>query len=365
LSNPDKSRNPAGAHKAPPGSVSIPGEEYPPPAIDPDAVKRIEDLVSGYVETLTSLDSGTSEGARALDAIARLGERDFIVTASLSGRLLDRRFKAMNEHLASKAPMARRLTDLRKAADELDPSRLRLGGGRSPSDEMRELDRYFERFSRTQPKLESILADLTQSRFVLEQDNAAIVTEQEALAAEVDTLRQFAFLAERLDSELETRIRLIAESDAARAKSLKAQALTVVKRRRAEILMQLTIATQGYAALEVVESNNAEVIKSVASAITTTSTALRTAVVVAQAAASQRMVLEHLEAARMAATTMAGNAATLEAEVAGPGGRIDEFKQAWTEVRASLDRVDAQKAEVLRSISSADRELTHPPHSFR
>jgi len=62
----------------------------------------------------------------------------------------------------------------------------------------------------------------------------------------------------------------------------------------------------------------------------------------------------------MAATTMAGHAATLEAEVSGPGGRIAEFKQAWGEVRASLDRVEAQKADVLKSISRADRELTHP-----
>jgi len=328
-------------------------------------VEHVERLVAEFVRVLTSTDAGSPEYARTVDSVARLGERDFVVMAAMSGRVLDRRFKSMSGHLAAKAPMARRLIDLRLAADELDPSKLKLGGGRSPRDEIRELDRYFERFSRTQPRLEAILAELTQSRFVLEQDNAAIASEQTALSGEVETLRGFALLAERLETELAARVDGIAETDAPRARALRSGPLAAVVRRRGEIVTQLAIATQGCAALEVVEANNAEVISSVAAAISTTSTALRTAVVVAQAAASQRLVLEHLEAARQAATTMAGHAATLEAEVAGPGGRIDEFKRAWAEVRASLDRVDAQKAEVLRSISSADRELTRSRGSGR
>lgn len=328
--------------------------------IDPAAVERIEQLVAEHVELVVSLDRRTPEFRRTLAAIDRLGERDFVATAAMSGRVLDRRFRAVDSLLAAKAPMARRLAELRKAADELDPARLKLGGDRSPEDEIRSLDRYFERFARTQPRLEAILGDLGQARFALDQDNAAIASELASLATEMETLRQYAFLAGRLDDELTARIGRIAETEPARAEALRSDVLTVVKRRRGEILTQLAIATQGYTALRVVEDNNAEVIDAVASAVSTTAAALNTAVMVAQAAASQRMALEHLAAARLAASTMAENAAALEAGVAGAGGRVAVLKGAWDEVRAALDRVDAQKALVLQTISAADRELTRP-----
>ena len=47
----------------------------------------------------------------------------------MSGRLLDRRFRAIDAALlGSRAPMARQLADLRKVAAQIDPARLKLGG---------------------------------------------------------------------------------------------------------------------------------------------------------------------------------------------------------------------------------------------
>lgn len=50
----------------------------------------------------------------------------------------------------------------------------------------------------------------------------------------------------------------------------------------------------------------------------------------------------------------------LAAHVPDALARVETLRGAWAEVSAALDRVDAQKAEALRTISSADRELTHP-----
>ena len=97
-----------------------------------------------------------------------------------------------------------------------------------------------------------------------------------------------------------------------------------------------------------------------ASAVFTTSAAIRTAVMTAQAAASQRIALGHVRAANLAASAMADHAAALEAQTSGPGGRVALLKQAWSDVYAALDRVEAQKAQALRTIADADRELTRP-----
>jgi uncharacterized protein YaaN involved in tellurite resistance len=80
---------------------------------------------------------------------------------------------------------------------------------------------------------------------------------------------------------------------------------------------------------------------------------------VAQAAASQRATLEQLEMAGQATAAMEGQAAMLAAHVPDALARVEALRGAWADVSAALDRVDAQKAEALRTISSADRELTH------
>ncbi|HYS39245.1 MAG TPA: toxic anion resistance protein, partial [Pseudonocardiaceae bacterium] len=56
------------------------------------------------------------------------------------------------------------------------------------------------------------------------------------------------------------------------------------------------VAVQGYLALDLVRRNNLELIKGVDRAQTTTIAALRTAVIVAQALARQRLVLEQVTA---------------------------------------------------------------------
>ena len=335
------------------------------PAVAPEAIERIERLVTECLTAVSTHSVGSPEFARTVDAIDHLGERDFIATSAMSGRVLDRRFGAMNGLLAVKAPLARQLAELRKSAARLDPGTIKLGSRRSAHDEVAEIDRYFERFSKAQPHLESLLASLTEGRLALEQDNAAILSEQASLATEMETLRQYAFLAGRLDEELTARIAgaedVRAGAPAAeRVNSLRLDVLPIVRRRRREILTQLSIVMQGYAALRIVEDDNAEVIRAVASTISTTTAALRTAVMVANAAASHRLALEQLDAARLAASALSGHAAALEAGVTGPEGRVAMLREAWGEVYAALDRVDAQKAQALRAIAQADRELTRP-----
>ena len=96
------------------------------------------------------------------------------------------------------------------------------------------------------------------------------------------------------------------------------------------------------------------------SAISTTGAALRTAVMAAQAAAAQRLALGHLEAARQARGAMATQAEALQAGITVREHETEALRVAWSDMRAALDEVDSRKAAALRSISSADRQLTRP-----
>jgi uncharacterized protein YaaN involved in tellurite resistance len=387
VSNPS---NPAEPEKAPPGYVSdpaVPAEAVPAPTVpapivpastvrgaplrgahvpaepnpEDEADEAIDRLGLEFVEDILDAEPGGSDLVRIVSSLERLGDREFLASAAMSGRVLDRRFHAIDAALlGSHAPMARQLADLRKVAARIDPGRLKLGGKRSADDEIHELDRYFERFGDVQPRLQEILDQLNEGRFLLEQDNAAIAHEESSLAAQVETLRRFALLAARIDDGLAARLDSISATDPARADSLRVDVLAVVRRRRQEVLTQQAIAMQGLSALHIVRDNNVEVIRAVASAVSTTTAAIRTAVMTAQAAASQRIALGHVRAANLAASAMADHAAVLEAETSGPGGRVAMLKQAWSDVYAALDRVDEQKAQALRTIADADRELTRP-----
>src|SRR6476469_2847127 len=61
-------------------------------------------------------------------------------------------------------------------------------------------------------------------------------------------------------------------------------------------MTQLAVSVQGYLALDLIRRNNVELIKGVDRAKTTTVSALRTAVIVAQALSDQKLVLDQITA---------------------------------------------------------------------
>ena len=232
---------------------------------------------------------------------------------------------------------------------------------RSQHDELDELAGYFEHFARSHDRVEANLQALSEAHLALERDSALLAQEQVSLATVMETLREHAYLAARLDEALTARIGMVAQTDRERADCLSADLLSAIRRRRQEILTQLAVAMQGYASLQIVEESNRGMIRAIATATTTTAAALRTAVMAAQAVAGQRMALEQMEAANQAAGAMVDDAnsalerraAAVRDGVAGAGARVASLRHAWDEVFAALDRVDAQKDQALRTISSA------------
>jgi uncharacterized protein YaaN involved in tellurite resistance len=338
-------------------------------ALDPAQAQKVERTVAEYVEAVASLDPGTQEFLRTVASIDRLGQREFSTAAAMSSRMLERRLDSARELLAAKAPLAHQLAELRKMINDLDPARLEEGHRRSrrpfglgsPRDEMDELADYFERFAHSRERIEAILQTLAEGRLALERDDAVLGQEQVSLATVMESLREHAYLAGRLDEALTAQIDVVAGTDPERADRLRVDLLHAIRRRRQEILTQLAVTTQGYASLRIVEESNEGMARALATATTTTATALRSAVMVAQAVAGQRMARQQIEAADAAAADMAEDAGALlerqspvvRDELERASARVAMLRRAWDEVFAALDRVDAEKERALRVISSA------------
>lgn len=340
-------------------------------SLPPEAAQRIEKVVSAFVDGVAGVDVHGAEFKRRVADADSLADREIRATSEMSNRLLDRPTRAMSGLTDGDAPVGKSLTDLRRAVEELNPARHDLGHGGARKllgiiplgDRVRA---YFARYQRARSHIEAIVGALREGSDELERDNAAIAQEQTALWTQMETLRQYAYLAERLDGALESRLAEIAASDPERARILREDVLFPVRRRRQEILTQLAVAVQGYAALRVVETNNRELIRAVRTATTTTVSALRTAVMVAQALTDQRLVAQQVEAVNEATSAMIESTSAALRDQTGrveelamsPGVDMGSLQRAWDNVFAALDQIDTYKLRALDAMRVTVSELS-------
>jgi uncharacterized protein YaaN involved in tellurite resistance len=340
-------------------------------AIPPEAVQRIDGLVEDFVGTITGLDVHGDEYRRRVDDINGMAEREIRATSDVSNRLLDRPVRAVHGLGDSGGSVAESLLDLRRTVEGLNPARYDLSrGGRRKllglipfGDRIRA---YFQRYQKAQSHIQGVVGALRDGAGELEKDNAAIAQEQKALWTQMETLRQYAYMAERLDTALESRIVSIEATDADRGRVLREDVLFPVRHRRQEILTQLAVAVQGYAALRVVEMNNRELIRAVRTATTTTVAALRTAVMVAQALTNQKLVSEQVRAVHEVTSTMIEStsgllrdqASTIEEQATSPGVDLAALQRAWDNVFAALDQIDTYKLRALEAMKVTVTQLT-------
>jgi len=336
-----------------------------------DVATRIDAVVAVFIDSVTSLDVHGDEYRRRIADVNSIGEREVIATSEMSNRLLDRPVGAMTGILEGKAPIARNLVELRHTVEDLNPARYDLAqmtprkllGFIPLGDRLRS---YFDRYTKAQSHIQAIIRALTDSRNDLQADNAAIAQEERALWTEMETLRQYAYMARTLDEALERRIDTLATSDPARGRTLREDVLFPVRHRLQDILTQLAVAAQGYAALRVVQQNNQEVVRAIQTATTTTAAALRTAVMVAQALTDQRLVVEQLKAVSGVTSSMIESTSELlktqtadvEAQTTGTGVDLAALQRAWDNVFATLDQIDSYKSTALETMKVTVRELT-------
>ncbi len=354
-----------------PATAVEPAEAEKELPVDAETARRIDAMVETFADAVAGMDVHTDDYRRRVAEIDGIGEREMVATSQMSNRLLERPVRSVDGILGSKAPIAKSLVDLRHTVEDLNPARYDLteGGPRKLLGVIPFGDRlraYFDRYGKAQGHIQGIVDALQQGRQELERDNAAIAQEQRGLWTEMETLRQYAFMAQRLDETLEARISGIAATDEGRARTLREDVLFPVRRRRQEILTQLAVATQGYAALRVVEKNNVEVVRAIATATTTTVAALRTAVMVAQAAANQRLVSEQVAAVNEVTSGMIESTSALlreqtgqvEQQATSPGVDLAALQRAWDNVFAALDQIDAYKLNALEAMKVTVRELS-------
>ncbi|RYY28296.1 MAG: toxic anion resistance protein [Sphingomonadales bacterium] len=335
--------------------------------VDEGKKTELETRVDTFIDDLIAQDVNSPEFGKRVDAIAAMGQREIREAAGQSNRFLDRPIKAMGSDGVGADLLA-----LRKTVEGLDPSKngkliggndgffAKLFGGGG-------LTQYFRKYQSSQSHINGILKSLSNGKDELLMDNAAIDTERTNLWNAMGRLEQMIYLSKAMDEKLEAKALELEHSDPAKAKAIKETALFYVRQRTQDLLTQMAVTVQGYLALDLVKKNNVELVKGVDRASTTTVSALRTAVTVAQALTNQKLVLDQVTALN---TTTAGlidstgqllksQSAAIHEQAASSTIPVETLQRAFQNIYDTMDAIDTFKLKALDSMKTTVTTLSN------
>jgi len=361
--------------QADPALVLTPPDPVPAVATDKaaglvpiDDAKRTEldKRVDGFIDDLVAQDVNSPEFGKRVDAITAMGQKEIREAAGQSNRFLDRPVKAMDKDTGVGAD----LIALRRVIEQLDPAQNgqffqkagflgRLFGGKVTG--------YFDKYKSSQTHISAILKSLASGKDELLMDNAAIDTERANLWNAMGRLEQMIHLAQTMDQRLEDKANDLDATDPAKAKAIRETALFYTRQRVQDLLTQMAVTVQGYLALDLVKKNNVELVKGVDRASTTTVSALRTAVTVAQALTNQKLVLEQIT--QLNTTTaniidstgklLKSNTAAIHEQAAASTIPVETLQRAFQNIYDTMDAIDTFKLKALDSMKATVNTLSN------
>ena len=332
--------------------------------LDAETLARLDVMVADFVVAITQLDVRDPRFRQRVADIQDLGAEEIKASAQVSSRLLARPVKTIKKGaLASSSTVGSSLLQLRHQIDALDPGHQgdlfgtrKLLGWIPLGDR---LQAYLAKYESSQSHINAIVAGLESGQETLVADNQDLEQEKANLWQSMERLRQYIYVAQKLDSSLEERIAKVEANDPDRARILREDMLFYVRQKVLDLTAQLSVSVQGYLAMDIIRRNNLELIRGVDRATTTTISALRTAVIVTQALGDQKLVLDQITALNTTTSNLIEStsamlrtqSAAINQGAAASTIDVGKLQAAFDNVYATLDEIDAYKLAALDTMA--------------
>jgi uncharacterized protein YaaN involved in tellurite resistance len=309
--------------------------------LDETALDRLDARAVEFVDGVMKQSLHTEAFNNMVTTIHNLGSKEIRESASVSNRMLDKPARSLSDGIFDEqSPISQTLVDLRRTVEDLDPAQ--QGDLLSPRKILglipygNRLREYFMKFESSQEHINKIVNALYKSQDVLRKDNAAIEQEKANLWRIMQRMQEYIYVGRKIDVALEDRIDQLEFQNPEQARVVREEMLFYTRQKVQDLLTQLAVSIQGYLALDMVRKNNLELVKGVDRAATTTVSALRTAVIVAQALANQKLVLDQVNALQATTSNMIESTSAALKRQSG-----DIYKQATS---ATIDMEQLQRA---------------------
>ncbi|KAA1425601.1 toxic anion resistance protein [Nocardioides antri] len=332
------------------------------PQVSPEMVPELDSKVDSFLTALSSEPVGSPGFAAQAENVRTMGDADIRRAAETSNRMLDKPVSALkNGAISQSSDVGKTLLALRRTVEDLDPGQAK--GAKKFWDMLPFNDKvedYFRKYQSSQSQLNGILHSLRSGQDELTKDNVALNLEKTNLWAVMGRLNQYIYVAERLDAKLSAKIAEMELTDPEGAKTLSQDVLFYVRQKHQDLLTQLAVSIQAYLAIDIIIKNNIELIKGVDRATTTTMSALRTAVIVAQALTNQKLVLDQITALNTTTSTMIQrtsemlkeNSAKIQEQAASSTIGMEQLQAAFANIYATMDSIDEFKLKALDTMST-------------
>ncbi|GAB78624.1 Uncharacterized conserved protein YaaN involved in tellurite resistance [Austwickia chelonae] len=347
---------------APPTVVATTAAPKMAPAVDPAVAPQLDQKVDSFMKALAATPGKSPEFEAKASEIRTMGDRDIREAAETSNRLLQSPVRALKEGGVSQdSKVGQTLLDLRRTVEDLDPGQAKGAKkvfGMIPFGN--KLTDYFRKYESAQSHLEGILHALRSGQDELARDNAALNLEKQQLWTMMGRLNQYVYIAERLDAKLSAQASELDATDPEKAKALRQDVLFYVRQKHQDLLTQLAVSIQNYLAIDIIIKNNLELIKGVDRAATTTVSALRTAVIVAQALNNQQVVLEQISALNQTTSNLIestsvmlrDNSVRIQEQAASATIGLPQLQASFANIYQTMDAIDTFRLEALDSMAS-------------
>lgn len=339
--------------------------------LDQNKVPELDAKVNDFINQVMTANVNTPVFEQKVKSIHSLGNAEIRASASVSNRMLDRSAKSIDATLFDdQSPISKSLVDLRNTVEDLDPSRRgdllrprKLLGFIPFGNRARD---YFLQYQSSQKQINATLESLYRGKDELHKDNAAIEQEKVNLWNLMQSMRQYVYVGKKIDAALEARVAEIEASDPEKARVVREEMLFYARQKVTDLLTQLAVSVQGYLALDMVRKNNLELIKGVDRATTTTISALRTAVIVAQALTNQKLVLDQISALNRTTSSLIESTSTMLKQQSGriyeqatnATVDIDQLRNAFKNIYDSMDMISEYKSQALTNMKQTVSVLT-------
>jgi uncharacterized protein YaaN involved in tellurite resistance len=225
----------------------------------------------------------------------------------------------------------------------------------------RRIEDYFRKYQSQQAHLDAILKSLYLGQDVLRKDNAALEEEKIEVWQLMERLAHLLYVTQGIDRALSQQVDGLALQNPEKARVLQEELLFAIRQKVQDLLTQQAVSIQGYLAMDLIRRNNLELIKGIERASTTTISALRTAVITAQAVTNQRLVLDQVSALRDTtgrliegtSALMREQAGRIHAQASQPVIDLAPLKSAFDNIYATLDQVKTFKLEALDQMQAS------------
>ena len=341
------------------------------PDLPAEQQQELEQRADAWVDQVSGLNPHSQEFTAQVNALGAVARRTFERTSQTSSRFMQQSLRESKEKGNAQASVAKSLSELRTTMEDLAPKDETFAEkalGWLPGRNMAK--RYFRNFESNQDQLDEVLGALSRGQEMLQKDNAELAVERRGLWEDLGALQKAAYLLNLLDDRTVRRAeQLRAEGKAQDADAMERDVLFAVRQRRQDVATQIAVTVQAYLSMGLIEDNNTKLQQGVERARTTTVTALRTAVITAQALENQKIVLDQIDAVNRTTDDLIGrtsqmladNSLKIQEQAATSGVSPETLQKAFDNLFTTMDGIDAFRTKAnenfLTTVNSLEQQV--------